>query len=78
MKRKKTLSYLIAVFALASILLSIVWTGLLVIFSDSSYTTAPQELSPEQLEALISSTSSWEIDVVELPDALSGSWETVE
>lgn len=81
MKQTK-IAKIMAILALAWIIVSIIWTWLLVIF-DSSNSQQQNELSPEQIEQIqniinsqswTTKSSSWEL--IEIEKSLS--WQKIE
>ncbi|QFR38789.1 hypothetical protein A9Q91_00960 [Candidatus Gracilibacteria bacterium 28_42_T64] len=55
--KKNKITQIIATFALFGIVIGIVGTGLLVLFSNNQYTDSEITLTPEQIQELIQSQS---------------------
>lgn len=78
MKKQNKIAKIVATFALLAIILSVVWTGFLILFSPNPQTQMQQELTPEQLQELMQKSSGsekWDVSFtgITLDDNL---WET--
>lgn len=68
-KRKNTAAKVMAILALVWIIISVIWTGLIIIFDNPEQTTQT-ELTPEQMKQLqelmnsqTGSSASWAIEI---------------
>ncbi len=72
--KKNKITQIIATFALFGIVIWIVWTGLLVLFSNNQYTDSEITLTPEQIQELIQS-QSW-VTVETSTETNTWTWES--